>query len=402
MMSSDPQAFGVDQQQQQVPVVSVDPMLLQQQQQAAMFVAPQQIPQSYPQQVPVDPVITAAAAKPQAVGDSVTLLIGGNLSTDQVVQNVKTSGMFKFHALGALALSVLCFLLWMFIGIGVGWFPWFIYPIALSLMTLSAHFYIFIRPKEWLQMHFIWYVVLNCTMFVSWEASEVYSCFFVYSLFILTEILGVHIILSGFRRPDNMWLLYLHVLTFANLNLIIFFAYLDTRNTTTQPWFAIPLFVLACLLVVHYCIQTKKGWFTLHVYLFSAGQLAFFALWVTFGTDIFPWFIAPLALWGLALGVHYYLQFIKHMIGGAPAQPAGAEQPASVPPPDNTAPTYMVNTQVPGGTQPVYVVSGVDVNGQQAVYMMPNAQQQTLAQAPQIAPITLQPQLYPNMVPQNP
>jgi len=318
---------------------------------------------------------TTGAAAPYT--PAIPLINEVSFSGQEAVAAVKTTGRFKIHGVVVSSFSAFSFILWTFMGFGVGWFPWFIFPIALGAMTMTTHFYLFLRPREWLQLHICWWAILNVTLFVSWEGSTCFSPFFVYGLFALTWLLGVHIIVTKFRNPENkLWLFYIHVLSYITINLITFFIYLDTRDDDDDDvfmWWVIPGFLLGAIVTLHYCIAYKLDRFMLHVYMFVVCQLEIFSIWVVCGTDIFPWFIGPFIVWGVLLFVHYYVKFVK-------AGHTSAAAPAAAPQPDPEAqlgqqqqqfvqqPTVVVPDAYGQqyGVQPVYVIAG----GAQNVPMM--------------------------------
>jgi len=226
-----------------------------------------------------------------------------SFSRKEALESVKLSKWFKIHAVIAILFSIICTIIWMFVAFvddeGV---PWFIYPAAASCMSLSFHFYYFIRPKEVFQIHVVWFVVLNCVLFTTWVAGQHTRTWFIYPLFGFGALLLIHYNLVANKNNEHQ-LIKLHTHLFIVANLAAFLIWLD--SSYTHPWFIYAFFGLGLMLVTHYCFHYYPGdYFTLHLYIFADAQLLFFFAWAAFGAK-FPWFIFPLALWSIVLALHY-------------------------------------------------------------------------------------------------
>eukprot|EP01107_Rhizomastix_libera_P002221 TRINITY_DN1392_c2_g1_i1.p1 TRINITY_DN1392_c2_g1~~TRINITY_DN1392_c2_g1_i1.p1 ORF type:complete len:299 (-),score=67.30 TRINITY_DN1392_c2_g1_i1:678-1550(-) len=219
-------------------------------------------------------------------------------SPDELIQQVSLSLPFKLHALVAVGVAALCFVLWFFIGIGVKWFPWFIYPITFFVITLGFHFYIIIRPKEWLQWHIVAFSAINSAILFTWLDLSPDNLWFIYPLLITGWFLALHYLLEKKRDSDH-FLVNLHGITSLLIILILVFVWLDTKNQMNPQysWFVIPSIILLCLYLVHSQFASGASLLRVHMVVFGMCSLLFFSLWLIFSKQAFPWFIFPIAAW---------------------------------------------------------------------------------------------------------
>ncbi|KAH3761613.1 hypothetical protein Pelo_6616 [Pelomyxa schiedti] len=236
---------------------------------------------------------------------------------------VKTRGPFLYNLIASAGILALSFVVWFCVSIATTWFPWFIGPMALCALSLSTHFYLFIRPKEWFNCHIAWFATLNCLFLTTWLACNTYSVFPIYTFVILGCLLGIHKIFILHRAEKRLFALYCHSCVSIAVNICLFFLYLDTRDSTRFPWFVFPMMCGSLVFLAHYSYQYKLDFFTIHTYFFVSCQLWLIIVWEVCGPT-WPWFFIPLFLWSILLGVHYY-KFL-------PKKSASTENPVTVVP----------------------------------------------------------------------
>jgi len=226
--------------------------------------------------------------------------------TTEIVTLLGTKGPFQTHAITALIACGLSLIIWLFVGIGATWFPWFIYPVTLFLMSMSAHYFVFIHQKEWFKAHCFWFIVLNCMFLTTWLACNTFSVFPMYTFLVFSAALAIHYVVVNYRENPHLYL-YCHAIVSTILNALLFVIYLDTRGSCLFQWFIFPLFGFAFLLLFHACYHCKISLFTTHVYSYILGQIFFFATWEITGIWIMPWFLIIMVIWAIGLYAHLYV-----------------------------------------------------------------------------------------------
>eukprot|EP01105_Mastigella_eilhardi_P002376 TRINITY_DN128_c0_g1_i1.p1 TRINITY_DN128_c0_g1~~TRINITY_DN128_c0_g1_i1.p1 ORF type:complete len:336 (+),score=98.43 TRINITY_DN128_c0_g1_i1:2-1009(+) len=267
-----------------------------------------------------------------------------------VLATMRVSRPFQLHAAVAAAVSALSVLVWLFVGFAAGWWPWFIYPVGVCMTTLSAHFYVFLRSREWLPLHVMLFGIVNTVLFISWEAGDTFIMWFVYPLIFFMWLLSVHIVFEWYR-PHQHFKFMLHCLTAGAIFLILFFVYMDTNRKF--PWISCPAFFFGLLLILHYCWEFNIDKFTAHCYIFTTCNIFFFSFWLGFTTDFFPVFTVPLLLWSGGLAFHYY-RYVRPARSAiamqSPVVPSEVVMPPMVPssyPQAYYAPTYPTVPEAP-------------------------------------------------------
>jgi len=218
------------------------------------------------------------------------------------VEHYKLSRPFKFHVLLASLATAVSGGLWLFIAFFTSQYPWFIYVATFFCITVSFHFYILVRPKEILQLHITWFVVINTMLFLTWLFQKGHEfTWFLYPIFGWGVLLALHYGIVAWRDDPHKWIS-VHTTIFVLVNLMCFFLYIDSGHG--KPWFLYVFFGTGALLLIHFCAHYYPGnWFTLHLYLFADIQLLLFCVWA--GRQGFPWFFFVLLGWGVLLAVHF-------------------------------------------------------------------------------------------------
>lgn len=185
------------------------------------------------------------------------------------------------------------------------WLPWFLWVWCFFGMTVSAHWFLFIKEKQVVNCHIAWYSIVNAVLFLTWlrNPNANNNAWFLFPLFIWGILLATHYILSKYRNENNKKL-YVHTATFTILNIGFFLLWLSSQGS--PPFFVWTTLGFSIPLIVHYCRRTDPSdWFKLHLYLFIDIQLLLFCTWLIVG-NIFPWFLFPLVLWSIVLVFHGY------------------------------------------------------------------------------------------------
>jgi len=259
-------------------------------------------------------------------------------------QSFLINRVFKVHLLLGVAITAASFLLWLLVALFKQHWPWFIYPATFFALSTTFHFYIFIRPKETLSLHFAWFFILNLTVFMSWLFSGSSRPWFLFVFFGWAIFLVSHYILISYRGVPQRNL-YLHLSCFALINGLCFFIWL---SFPTIAWFIWPFFGLGLLAAIHWSLYHHPGnYYRLHVITFIDVQLLLFFTWVITGMP-FPWWIFPLVVWSALLVAHTYL------IKGDTAPPQATVPLAgtySPPPEEPFHSTTFLNQDQSDGTQ---------------------------------------------------
>jgi hypothetical protein len=229
-------------------------------------------------------------------------------STEQIITEARSKGRFRIHVLIALGIAVLCVGVWLITTFFTTNFPWFVYPIAVLGVTCSMHFYIFIRPREWLQFHVACFLIINAMLFLTWlfteaeSSSQDYQPWFLFSMFGLAIPLAIHYSAKVYKNSNHRWF-YVHSSFFLSLNLLCLVIWLDDKG---YPWWIIVFLSLALPLVIHWAVHYHPGHgFVLHAAVFTDIQLLLFFIWASLPPFVFPFFVFPLFVWGLGLAMHY-------------------------------------------------------------------------------------------------
>jgi len=223
----------------------------------------------------------------------------------EIFTHVQLSPRFKLHVLIGAVGSGFAFIVWLLISFAVRQWPWFIWTTAFFLMTITWHFYIFIRPKEILQLHATWFVIINVVIFLTWMFAVHLTAWFLYFFFGFGIFLSIHYCVVKYRDSPHKWL-NIHVSFYVNTNLLCFMVYLGDARF---PWFIYVLGGLAIPLIFHWIIHYYgKNWWRIHLCIFTDVQLMLFFSWAATSSYVVPWFIFPLLLWGVGLGAHWYFK----------------------------------------------------------------------------------------------
>jgi len=215
---------------------------------------------------------------------------------------VTINRIFKVHILIAVIATSASFVVWLLVDLFAQHWPWFIYPATLFGLSISFHFYMLVRPKEVLSLHFAWYFVFNLCIFMSWLFSGSSKPWFLFVILGWGILLVTHYILVSYRDNPNRNL-YLHLSVYSLINALCFFIWLIFPG---MAWFVWPFFGLGLPAVVHWSLfYHPSNWYRLHLLVFIDVQLLLFFSWVVTGMP-FPWWIIPLILWSLLLVLHAY------------------------------------------------------------------------------------------------
>jgi len=229
--------------------------------------------------------------------------------TDEFVSSANSSKAFKIHLLIAGFGSILSFICWLLVDFFVNEWPWFIYVAAFFLMTITLHFYLFIRNRDVLQLHFTWMVIINVILFLSWSFARgtinTGSHWYIYTLCLTGTIFCLHYANVKFQNSRHKYV-YFHFIAYSGLNIMFFLIYL--AYGTQVPWFIFAMLGLAFFLLIHWCVhfyQHNLLW-KLHLYIFIDLQLLFFFIWIFTSKLKMPWFFFILLLWGPLLALHWW------------------------------------------------------------------------------------------------
>jgi len=202
------------------------------------------------------------------------------------------------------------------------YFPWFVYPVAVLAMTVSFHFYLFVRPKEWFQLHCAYYLILNAMLFITWlftkadDDSHDFAPWFVFPLFGLGVLLSIHYAAKKYHKSAHRWF-YIHSSFFWSVNALCLFIWFYGAGF---PWWIIVFFSLALPYVIHWSLHYYPGdGFKLHAVIFADLQLLLFFIWAMLPPYVFPFFVFPLFIWGAGLGMHYFLKRKKEITSSSPS-----------------------------------------------------------------------------------
>jgi len=183
--------------------------------------------------------------------------------------------------------------------------PWFIFIVDFFCVTLSFHFYFFIRNREYLQLHISLVIILNFFCFCVWLfVGTKGEAWFVYVFLVSLIPCSIHLLLVK-QKQNKDRNLYIHVTIFVILNAIIFMVYL--QHPSPIPYFIFCFSALMFPLSVHWFVRYHfESTFTLHLYFYLNIQTLVFLLWIFTGM-IWPWFELVLIPGTILIGIHWYI-----------------------------------------------------------------------------------------------
>eukprot|EP00727_Mastigamoeba_balamuthi_P000244 m51a1_g10216 hypothetical protein (448) ;mRNA; f:109365-111570 len=274
-----------------------------------------------------DPPDTEGPEGPEGGGAAVALQVSPALPLEEEgcppwnLPSVRSApNALKLHAMAAVVLSAASMVgtgqgracvrrltgvraVWLVVGIYVSALPWFMYVMGGATLSLATHYYAFVRrPREWVQLHVVTFIVLSSEGLLTWLHTRATSLWLIYAALILTIPLSVHLIYHMFRLKPHKWL-YAHFAVFAIVSVICFIGWLDMGGTGFPWWMYVVLGLLPSLFV-HYAVVHHLSLLALHGSLFTLGNLTVFFTWVWIGSR-FPWWIFVFAAWGFILYLHY-------------------------------------------------------------------------------------------------
>jgi len=219
---------------------------------------------------------------------------------------------FKIHVLIALGAMALAFVLWFFIGIAKEWFPWFFIVILFFVITISIHFYIIIRNREFLQCHMVVFLALNIVLILFWvndismHTHVSGNLWFIYPL-CATGILVIGHYLFAKRESTSQFLITFHGFVTAVLSFMFFFIWLDfPPDGFNFPWFIIVDIILVALYLLHHSFAKGLDLFVLHAKMYGCGCLLLFSIWLIYCYNKFPWFVFPVGAWTALFIFHMF------------------------------------------------------------------------------------------------
>ncbi|KAH3745273.1 hypothetical protein Pelo_13328 [Pelomyxa schiedti] len=229
-------------------------------------------------------------------------VIGAFMRSDEVMASLETKPM-KFHAYFAIIVSAALFVGWTIIQvISPMIVPWFIFPVSFFAITLAAHFYLLIRPMEWLQLHVVAFVSVNVSLFVTWSCVVKEHPWFAYVALAWAIPFSCHFLS---RLTSSSKLLLMHCSAFFFVNGLCFLAWMDF-STPENIWFVFVFMVLSLLLFLHCALTNGFSMFYIHAFIFFDVNLILFFVWVIIDSTL-PWISVPVIIWGSLLGVHFKL-----------------------------------------------------------------------------------------------
>ena len=212
-----------------------------------------------------------------------------NFSLDKAQEYIQNDILFKVHVYASFILSASTFVAWFFTQFYYPTIPWFFFLCLSFCVTLTIHYYYFLRIKEILQLHFALFVIINFGIFCIWlfMTNTGGLTWFIYILIGTSMPLSIHYLMNR-HKTNPLRNIYIHVSLFSLLNLLIFIIYLQTHDKF--PYFLFCFFGLLIPLAVHWFITFHfQNLFFLHLYLFVIIQTIVFCIWVTTGMH-WPWF----------------------------------------------------------------------------------------------------------------
>jgi len=269
----------------------------------------------YEPEIKTFPSPAATEWEQQSTYDSPTVIVLDKFGAKDMIEKTSSSKSFRVHAMVALTLSTVSFIIWAFQAFITNGWPWFVYVWGTFILSLSAHFYLFERPKkQYLQLHTVFFAVLNIVVFASWVFNGHYArAWFIEVLFATATVLGIHTALRAWKGSPYKFL-YTATVGYALINVLCFITWMDTGKGF--PWFLYTVFGLAIPLHVAWSMvdPSRLSPWKAHLGIFVYSQLILFFTWAT-AVMAFPWFFFTLLLWtaGLVLHTGYVTRF--HMEG---------------------------------------------------------------------------------------
>ena len=163
-----------------------------------------------------------------------------DLGTDDMVSQIKLSKPLKLHVIVALCATALCTIIWFFVGIAKSWFSWFLIPAFVFIVTLSVHFYIIIKNKEFLQCHMVIYTALNIMLILFWindistHIREKINFWFIYPLAATSLLLSGHYLYIK-RESTKQFFITFHGVATVVLSAMFFFIWMSTSSYSSPP-----------------------------------------------------------------------------------------------------------------------------------------------------------------------
>jgi hypothetical protein len=293
---------------------------------------------------------------------------------------------------------------WFIIALFLSHFPWFIYTPLFFGLTLAFHFYLVVRPKEWLQFFTSCFLDINLLCFLTWICTGGGTAWWIFPLFGMSLLL-VPAWISRLYAEDPRKAFYAHLSMVIVFDLFMFFTWMvagqgilkylqDRLRYIGYPWFFYPICGTAIPLIIHWCCvrysskdelgKTLRLW-KMHLLLYIDINTMLFITWALAGG--FPWFVFVHFGWGPFLGMHFYK--LRRSL-------SKTELPSQVAP---VSPQQMgVQVQYPQYTpQPQFQVPIYMASQYQFAQQTPQVVGYTVAQTPMLYPATT-----PSTPPSNP
>jgi len=211
----------------------------------------------------------------------------------------------RIHLIIGISASVLCFFIWKWTSKVISEAPWwFIYPIFFFAMTLASHKYFLVDGKKYKESIFkgvyVLFGIANILLFFTNYLVSGGFPWFIFPLFV-----SVMICLVIYKRQVPTSFSFLKLMTYQYLlfNLLLFICWVALPRTF--PWFFYPLLVLAYPLLTMYVKKVyKENRNSIFLIILSTDIcLICFITWVF--TDVwFPWF---LLVWVILGAVNLFL-----------------------------------------------------------------------------------------------
>ena len=129
------------------------------------------------------------------------------LLPSDVVETAKHSVAFKVHLIIVCVLSCAAFAVWVFVSVFTWQWPWFVYISCAGMFTVSLHYCLGLqRPRQYIQVHVIFYALTNICVFLTWICIQERSSFawFLYPLFGLGIPLAIHTIFDKYPKTPRL------------------------------------------------------------------------------------------------------------------------------------------------------------------------------------------------------
>jgi hypothetical protein len=225
--------------------------------------------------------------------------------------------LVRWATMGAILLNIVLFLVWLFTT--NGGLPWFIYPLAASIIScgclyLASHEV----EKPLLQLHVLVSAVVNFTLIFTYVFQFTRQPYFAYVLLASAGLLSFHLLITdhwgSIPRPHKFF--YIHLISlFSPLNLILFTVFLTTRPDFA--WFVFPLLISSVPMMAHFVIAfhptDPHKWF--YVNLTSTSVIAglLFLVWAVTPV-VYPWFVYFWLMFGAWIGGHYVVDYHREVL----------------------------------------------------------------------------------------